>query len=312
MEVLLAKPRGFCAGVERAIEIVERALEQSRRADLRAPRDRAQQVRGRGPARQGRGVRRGARRGAGRQHRDLQRARRVARRCAPRPSARPARCSTPPARWSPRCTSKCAKMLRDGYEIVMIGHRGHPEAEGTMGQADDGHAPGRDGRGRRRSSRSRDPAQLAYVTQTTLSVDDAARDRRRAAARASRDPRAEEGRHLLRDAEPPGRGQVHGAAVRRGDRGRLAQQLQLQPPARGGAETAACRPTWSTTPRSSSRSGCEGKRRVGVTAGASAPEILVTDVIARLHELGARACHAASPGRDENVVFALPRELRAP
>ena len=125
-------------------------------------------------------------------HRDLQRARRVARRCAPRPSARPARCSTPPARWSPRCTSRWRRCCATGYEIVMIGHRGHPEVRGH-------HGPGRRAActwsRRSRTWRAlavRDPRQLAYVTQTTLSVDDAARDRRRAAGALSRDPRAED------------------------------------------------------------------------------------------------------------------------
>ena len=99
MEVLLANPRGFCAGVDRAIEIVERALEAVRRADLRAPRDRAQPLRGRQPARAGRGLRRRTGRRARRRHRGVQRARRLpggAARVAQRASCE---CSTRPVRW---------------------------------------------------------------------------------------------------------------------------------------------------------------------------------------------------------------------
>ena len=97
-EVVLAKPRGFCAGVDRAIEIVERALAQLRRADLRAPRDRPQHLRRRRPEGEGRDLRRRPGRGAARRHADLQRARRVAG-GAPRGGRRAASaCSTRPAR----------------------------------------------------------------------------------------------------------------------------------------------------------------------------------------------------------------------
>ena len=101
-----------------------------------------------------------------------------------------------------------AKMHAQGREIVMIGHAGHPEVEGTMGQCDGGVYLVESVDDVARLA-VRDPARLAFVTQTTLSVDDAAVDRRRAEGALSRDRRAEEGRHLLRDAEPAGRGEVH-------------------------------------------------------------------------------------------------------
>ena len=123
----------------------------------------------------------------------------------------------------------------------MIGHEGHPEVEGTMGQSRCRHVPGRNASRTWRSCRCAIPQRLAYVTQTTLSMDDCAAHRRGAQGALPRDRRPEEGRHLLRHAEPPGRGEVHGAAVRRRDRRGLAQQLELQPPARSGAQPRARR-----------------------------------------------------------------------
>ena len=106
MKILLANPRGFCAGVDRAIDIVERAIELFGapiyvRHEVVHNRFVVERLRG---AR--RGVRRRARRGAGRRHGDLQRARRARARCRTRPRAAGSRCSTPPVRWSPRCTWK--------------------------------------------------------------------------------------------------------------------------------------------------------------------------------------------------------------
>jgi 4-hydroxy-3-methylbut-2-enyl diphosphate reductase len=123
----------------------------------------------------------------------------------------------------------------------------------------------------RRAPAVRDPAKLAYVTQTTLSVDDAAQIVAALRARFPQIRGPEARRHLLRDAEPPGRSEIHGAALRRGDRGGLAQQLELEPAARSRAEhgrrrlhgrqAAELRPEWIA-----------GKPRVGVTAGASRPK----------------------------------------
>jgi hypothetical protein len=126
-----------------------------------------------------------------------------------------------------------AKMRREGREIIMIGHAGHPEVEGTMGQTEAActwwkpwktcaPAGGR-------------PGLLAYVSQTTLSVDDTA-DIIAALRALPAICRTQEGRHLLRHHQPPGSREVHGAAGGGGDRGRQPQQLQLQPPARAGRE----------------------------------------------------------------------------
>ncbi len=209
-EVLLAKPRGFCAGVDRAIAIVERALELHGAPDLRAPRDRAQQVRRRGPAGQGRGVRRGAGRGSRRRHRDLLAPTACRTTCAARPTTRGLKVFDATCPLVTKVHVEVAKMRAAGREIVMIGHEGHPEAEGTMGQSEAACTSSRPSRTWPRS-RSTDPGRLAYVTQTTLSVDDCARIVTALKVRFPDDPGPEGRRHLLRDAEPPGRGEVHGA-----------------------------------------------------------------------------------------------------
>ncbi len=158
MDVMLANPRGFCAGVDRAIAIVEQAL-----AQFGAPiYVRHEVVHNKFVVddlkRQGRDLRRGTRRGSQRRHRRVLRARRVAGACAPRPRRAASTCSTRPARWSPRCTSRSRKMREQGREIVMIGHAGHPEVEGTMGQSNGGMYLVETSRTSPRS-RSRDPGQ---------------------------------------------------------------------------------------------------------------------------------------------------------
>ena len=140
----------------------------------------------------------------------------------------------------------------------------------------------------------RDPARLAVVTQTTLSVDDTA-DVIDSAARAVPDARdAAQGRHLLRDAEPPGRGEEAGRAVRRDGGGRIADELEFQSPARDRDEARhAGLPRGRR--RRPKREWFEGKQAVGVTAGASAPELLVQHVVARLRS-GAGARRSRSWG----------------
>ena len=171
MDVLLANPRGFFAGVERAIEIVERALE-SRGApiyvrheivhnkfvvdDLRKRgavfvEERDEVPRGSTVIFSAHGVSREIRRDA---------------------EARGLKVFDATCPLVTKVHVEVAKMLREGYDIVMIGHRGHPEAEGTMGQASRGmHLVETLADVARLEVR--EGAKLAYVTQTTLSVDDA-------------------------------------------------------------------------------------------------------------------------------------------
>ena len=240
MKVLLANPRGFCAGVDRAIEIVERALQLHGAPiyvrhevvhnkfvvdDLRAKgavfvEELADVPAGATVVFSAHGVSQGVRREA--EERGLH--------------VFDATC--------PLVTKvhvEVAKMRDQGREIVMIGHRGHPEVEGTMGQSGGGmhlvETPGDVDR-----LEVSDPGNLAFVTQTTLSMDDARVVMDALKRRFPGIVGPEEGRHLLCHAESPGCGQGARAPERRRDRRRLAEQLELESAARGGGECRRARP----------------------------------------------------------------------
>ena len=199
-----------------------------------------------------------------------------------------------------------AKMLRAHHEVVMIGHRGHPEAEGTMGQATHGlHLVEtvEDVAGLRVAS----PERLAYVTQTTLSVDDA---RAIVAALKARFPTihgpkkddicyaTQNRQDAVKIMAPQCEVVIVVGSPNSSNSNRLREVAQHM-----GAEAymvdraADLKAEWVA-----------GKRRVGVTAGASAPQVLVDELIARLKALGAASVHTL-PGITESVVFTLPREL---
>ncbi len=305
MDVLLANPRGFCAGVERAIEIVERALEEFGRPiyvrhEIVHNKTVVDTLRRKGavfveeldevPAGatlvfSAHGVSKEVRADA--ERRGLK--------------VFDATC--------PLVTKvhvEVSKMLREGYEIVMIGHRGHPEAEGTVGQAASGITL-IETMEDVASLQVRDPLKLAYVTQTTLSVDDA---QRIVAALRVRFPQI----------RGPKRDDICYATQNRQDAVKfMAPQCDVvivvgSPNSSNsnrlrevaehiGAEAymvdsaADLKPEWIA-----------GKKRVGVTAGASAPEVLVEQLVARLKELGAASVRPLE-GITEGVVFTLPREL---
>jgi 4-hydroxy-3-methylbut-2-enyl diphosphate reductase len=199
-----------------------------------------------------------------------------------------------------------ARMREQGREIIMIGHRGHPEVEGTMGQSRGGmflvETP-EDVAG----LRVRDPAKLAFVTQTTLSVDDAARVVEALKARfpAIVGPRKDDICYATQNRQDA----VKQLAFRCDlvivvGSPNSSNSNRLREVARNaGAEARMVdradelRPEWLA-----------GRRRVGVTAGASAPEVLVREVIERLRALGADSVREAE-GIAERVVFPLPREL---
>ena len=305
MDVLLANPRGFCAGVERAIEIVERALQQRGApiyvrheivhnkyvvADLRAKgavfvEELDEVPVGATVIFSAHGVSKAVRREA------EQRGLKVFDATCPLVT---------------KVHVEVAKMLKAGNEIVMIGHRGHPEAEGTMGQAEDRISLVETVEDVSRL-RVRNPGKLAYVTQTTLSVDDA---KTIVAALKARFP----------EIAGPKRDDICYATQNRQDAVKfmapqcdvvivvgspnssnsnrlreVAEHIGAQAYMVDGA--ADLRAEWIT-----------GKRRVGVTAGASAPEVLVQEVIQKLRELGARSVTPLE-GIQERVVFPIPREL---
>ena len=199
-----------------------------------------------------------------------------------------------------------AKMRNQAREVVMIGHKGHPEVEGTMGQS-------RDGMYLVETPEDVRNLKVGTPDKPLLRHPDHALGRRclgrycRAQGTVPRNPGAEEGRHLLRDAESAGCRQGAGRTMRPGHRRRQPEQFELAAPqgSRGGARdrwlpdrrAGRNRPEW-----------LDGKNRIGVTAGASAPEILVQRVVDRIRALtGARTEQLA--GIEEGVSFPLPKEL---
>ena len=143
--------------------------------------------------------------------------------------------STPPARWSPRSTSRPTATTREGLEIVLIGHAGHPEVVGTMGQLPAGADPPDRDRGATRA-----PSRRGIRTSSPSSPRPRCRSTTPPRSSASlqgalpRHRRAAEGGHLLRHDQPPGRGEGDCAADATADRGRRAQNLQFAAPGRGG------------------------------------------------------------------------------
>jgi 4-hydroxy-3-methylbut-2-enyl diphosphate reductase len=304
MEVMLANPRGFCAGVERAIEIVARALELHGapiyvRHEIVHNKYVVEHLRAKGAVFveeldeipvgatvifSAHGVAKAVRADA--ERRGLK--------------VFDATC--------PLVTKvhiEVAKKLREGYEIVMIGHRGHPEAEGTMGQASSGmHLV----------ETVEDVAQLrptsgklSYVTQTTLSVDDATAI---IAALKARFPgivgpkkddicyATQNRQDAVKFMAPQCDVVIVVGSPNSSNSNRLrevAENMGVQAYMVNSA--ADLRPEWIA-----------GKRRVGVTAGASAPEVLVNELIDRLKAFGAQSVRPLE-GITESVVFTLPREL---
>lgn len=305
MEVLLANPRGFCAGVERAIDIVERALEQYGapiyvRHEIVHNKYVVDDLRAKGavfveeldeiPAGatvifSAHGVSKAVRADA---------------------EGRGLKVFDATCPLVTKVHVEVAKMLREGYDIVMIGHRGHPEAEGTMGQsargmhlvetlADVARLEVRDG------------AKLAYVTQTTLSVDDAQTIVAALKARYPqiRGPKRDDICYATQNRQDAVKFMTPKCDVvivvgspNSSNSNRLREVAENMGASAYMVDTAAdLRPDWIA-----------GRLRVGVTAGASAPEVLVDEVVARLKALGAASVRQLD-GITEHVVFTLPREL---
>jgi 4-hydroxy-3-methylbut-2-enyl diphosphate reductase len=305
-EILLAEPRGFCAGVDRAIEIVERALEKFGAPiyvrheivhntyvvnDLKAkgaifieelsdvPPDATLIFSAHG----------------------------VSRAVQDEAIARGFQIFDATCPLVTKVHVDIAKLHKEGYEFIMIGHKGHPEVEGTMGQLSSGIHLVEDVADVARVQ----PAQthlLAVVTQTTLSVDDAAEI---AAAIKLRFPNARQ----------PKQQDICYATQNRQDAVKvLSPQVDVlivvgSPTSSNSnrlAELARKLGTQSYMVDSATElqaSWFEGRQRVGLTAGASAPEILVRQVIDRIKALGAVSVRTM-PGIEETIKFPLPKGLK--
>jgi 4-hydroxy-3-methylbut-2-enyl diphosphate reductase len=305
MDVLLAQPRGFCAGVDRAIEIVERAIALHGapiyvRHEIVHNTYVVNDLRGKGavfvdaldevPA--GSTVIFSAH-GVSRAVQDEARERGL--------NVFDATC--------PLVTKvhvEVAKMRAQGLEIVMVGHAGHPEVEGTMGQSDAGMHLVETVEDVQRLV-VRDPLRLAYVTQTTLSLDDAAAV---VAALKARFPQIEGPKKAdicyatqnRQDAVKFMAPQVDVVIVigsqSSSNSNRLREVAQRHGvPAYLVDSADDLDPSWIA-----------GKARVGVTAGASAPELLVSQLLERLKSLGARSVRPLY-GVQESVVFPMPKGL---
>ncbi|KAF1721957.1 4-hydroxy-3-methylbut-2-enyl diphosphate reductase [Pseudoxanthomonas wuyuanensis] len=311
MQVLLANPRGFCAGVDRAIEIVKRAIETLGapiyvRHEVVHNRFVVDDLKERGAVfveeldevPDGATVIFSA-------HGVSQAVRQEAER-------RGLKVFDATCPLVTKVHFEVARHCRAGRDVVLIGHAGHPEVEGTMGQWS---AEG--GRGsiylvedieQVATLEVGQPENLAYTTQTTLSVDDTVGIIQALQARYPK-------------MQGPKNDDICYATQNRQDAVRdLARQCDLvlvvgspnssnsnrlrELAERDGVESYLIDGAQEIDP-----AWIEGKRQIGVTAGASAPDVLIDGVIARLRELGANAVGELE-GEPENMVFALPKELR--
>ncbi|WP_428422853.1 4-hydroxy-3-methylbut-2-enyl diphosphate reductase [Methylibium sp.] len=304
-EVLLAEPRGFCAGVDRAIEIVERALRKFGAPiyvrheivhntfvvnDLKAKgaifiEDLAEVPAGATLVFSAHGVSRAVRDEA---------------------DARGFSVFDATCPLVTKVHVEVAKLAKEGYEFVMIGHKGHPEVEGTMGQLSEGIYLVEEVADVEHVQVTR-PDRLAVVTQTTLSVDDAAEI---LAAVKRRFPQVREPKQQdicyatqnRQDAVKVLAPRVDVVVVvgspTSSNSNRLRELAErLGTPAYMVDAAEDLRPEWFN-----------GHGRVGLTAGASAPEVLVRQVIDRLRALGAVSVRKLS-GVEETVRFPLPLGL---
>jgi 4-hydroxy-3-methylbut-2-enyl diphosphate reductase len=200
-----------------------------------------------------------------------------------------------------------AKLHREGYEFIMIGHKGHPEVEGTMGQLSDGIYLVEDVADVAQVQ-LKDPAKVAVVTQTTLSVDDAAEI---LAAVRRRFPQVREPKKQdicyatqnRQDAVKMLAPQVDvlivvGSATSSNSNRLRELSERLGTPGHMVDSADDLRPEWF-----------DGRAHVGLTAGASAPELLVQQVVDRLRAFGAVSVRKMA-GVEETVHFPLPKGLR--
>jgi 4-hydroxy-3-methylbut-2-enyl diphosphate reductase len=305
--ILLANPRGFCAGVDRAIAIVERALEKFGAPiyvrhevvhntyvvnDLKTKgaifvEELAEVPAGATVIFSAHGVSQAVRLEA---------------------AARGLNVFDATCPLVTKVHVEVSKMRDKGYEIVMIGHKGHPEVEGTLGQSNGGmhlvETPEDVA-----TLQVVDPGKLAYVTQTTLSVDDAARvvDALRVRFPNIAGPKKDDICYATQNRQDAVKALAQQCDVvivvgspTSSNSNRLREVAEnLGVPAYMVDSAEEIDPRW-----------LQGKTRVGITAGASAPEILVQRLIERLQELGAIKT-LLLPGAQEHVNFPIPKGLEA-
>ncbi|WP_027330552.1 4-hydroxy-3-methylbut-2-enyl diphosphate reductase [Marinimicrobium agarilyticum] len=310
MEIKLANPRGFCAGVDRAIDIVNRALDVFGapiyvRHEVVHNKFVVDSLRERGAVFveeleqvpddvivifSAHGVSRAVQQEA--KERGLQ--------------VFDATCPL-----VTKVHMEVARYSREGRECVLIGHAGHPEVEGTMGQYDASNGGTIylvEDENDAAALEVNDPEHLAYVTQTTLSMDDTAKviDALRARFPAILGPKKDDICYATTNRQD---------AVRQ-----LALECDLvlvvgshnssnSNRLRELAERCGTEAYLIDGPQCIQPPWLEGKRSIGITAGASAPEVLVEQVLDRLRGFGAKTAEE-SAGIPENISFSLPRELR--
>jgi 4-hydroxy-3-methylbut-2-en-1-yl diphosphate reductase len=310
MKILLANPRGFCAGVDRAIDIVERAIELFGapiyvRHEVVHNRFVVDRLRGLGAVfvqeldevPDGTTV--------------IFSAHGVSRAVQDEARRRDLRVFDATCPLVTKVHMEVVRFARDGREVILIGHAGHPEVEGTMGQFDEVNG-GRISLVEEVSDveclEVRDPSRVGVVTQTTLSVDDTADvlDALKRRFPTLTTPRKEDICYATQNRQDAVKTLVSrcDVVVVVG-----SQASSNSNRLREIAEKAGIPGFLVDGPDDLERDWFEGKECVGVTAGASAPELLVQRVVARLREWGGMDADEVV-GRAESVVFALPRELR--
>ena len=311
MKILLANPRGFCAGVDRAIDIVERAIELFGapiyvRHEVVHNKFVVDRLRSLGAVfveeldevPDGATV--------------IFSAHGVSKAVQAEARRRGLRVFDATCPLVTKVHMEVTRYGREGRDVILIGHEGHPEVEGTMGQFDASNG------GRIALVEDvtdvgqlevRDPSRVGVVTQTTLSVDDTAEVlaalQRRFPTLLT--PRKEDICYATQNRQDAVKKLVEACdvVVVVGSRSSSNSNRLREIAEKNG------KPGYLVDgPEDLKREWFEGKAAVGVTAGASAPELLVQRVVARLREWGGQGAEEVV-GREENVVFALPRELRA-
>ncbi|MCU7844150.1 MAG: 4-hydroxy-3-methylbut-2-enyl diphosphate reductase [Candidatus Thiodiazotropha sp. (ex Monitilora ramsayi)] len=309
-QILLANPRGFCAGVDRAIEIVERALEQLGapiyvRHEVVHNRFVVESLRQRGAifvdelddVPDGNTV--------------IFSAHGVSQAVRQEASKRALRVFDATCPLVTKVHLEVARRCRDGYEVILIGHRGHPEVEGTMGQCtkgdDSSHIHLVVNKEDVEQLEIGNPEKVAYVTQTTLSIDDT-------------EQVIKELRKRFPNITGPKKKDICYATQNRQDAVKeLAEACDLvlvvgSPNSSNSNRLKEISIKYGTTAYlidgadDIKTEWLQSANVIGVTAGASAPEILVENVVKQLKRIGVKSVIEKS-GKQEEVVFSLPKEL---